>query len=287
MVSCNTSGVLLVAIAGGVGSIASSPALADAFGSSWGYVSASVTPQGQFDRAEWNTDFPELWGVWAEGEVYHMHPGLTHDYSLDQEVLDPFSDGLVEVGPVVTGDLAAVSRVRSRIPLTGEDPFIDMNTPSNVYSYAHDEPNSWSAAAGFGQVDNVFAVAYDGGDEPPETTTVTVRLSGSWNLLGDSDPDDDWWADWFGYIEVYDPRDPFGEPLGSAEEYHILSGPGFKTDGGDIMLEFDIEIPYETAYAVRFWQDNESFAIAIPAPNALALLALGGLYATCRRRCST
>lgn len=269
----------------GVGSVSmTAPALADAFGASWGYLTTSVTPRGQFDRAVWNTDLPELWGIWAEGEVYHMHPGLTHDYRLDQEVLDPFSDGFVEIGPIAAGDLAAVSRVQTRVPLTGADPLIDMSTPFNVFSYAHDEPNSWSAAAGFGQLDNVFAVDYGGGGDPPETTIVTVRLTGSWTLLGYSDPDDNWWADWYTYVEVYDPRDPDGEALGFADEYHFLAGPGFKTDGGDIMLEFDIEIPYVRSYAVRFWQDDESFAIAVPEPGAIGLVVAGAALAFRRRR---
>jgi hypothetical protein len=260
--------------------ILAAPAYGDAWGASWGIVNASVTPSGANDSLIWNTT-PELWGIWAEAEVYHMHPGLSRRYGIDKEVLTPLGDGIVNIGPITTGDLASVTAVETRVSSTG-GPLIDMSTTRNVFSYAHDVPNSWSAASGFGQHDNVFNVEYNGIGEPPDSTTVTIQLAGSWNLEGDSDPDDYWFADWYTYVEIYDASTL--EPLAWDDEYHFLEGPGYFEDSGVLDIQFDLTLDYGTTYALRFWQDDESYAIAVPGPGAIGVLFSGGITITNRRR---
>jgi hypothetical protein len=64
------------------------------------------------------------------------------------------------------------------------------------------------------------------------------------------------------------------EVLDSAAESHYLSGGGHRLNGAaDVLLEFDIDIPYDTDYALRFSLDLESHA-QVPEPSSMVLWAL-------------
>lgn len=269
-------------LAMGICLIASGSAWASAWGSSWGAVNGIVAPSGPDDQIVWN-DNASLWLLHTEAEVYHMHPPLTHAHDTDSELWDPGGDGTAQLGTIMTGDLVRVSGVEATIA-SGQNPpavnidqmfTFDQQTYGTVFSFAHDIPNSYSDAAGLGQHDNLFWITYDGlGDPPTSTTQVGFTLSGAWNLEGNSDPDDNWWADWSAYAEIYD----MGlNVLGNGSQYHRLDGPGYKGDSGSVDIQFTVQLEYDTQYALRFWLDAESHAQAIPEPVTLALLALGSL----------
>ncbi len=259
---------------------AASTAYADAWSASWGIVQGDVAG-GADDIVYWN-DQPNLWGLWAEAEMYHMHPPLSHEYGIDEEVLDPLGDGVASIGPLATGDLAEVDWVQAGVAQSAQAPYVDISPTHDVYSAAHDEPASWSQAAGFGQHDNLFLLEFDGNDPPP-TALATIHLTGNWNLEGDSEPDDNWWADWYTYVEVYETST--GDVLAWRDEYHRLDGPGYDSDTGEVQIEFQVELAYATAYSLRFWMDAESYAVAVPQPSAIVVLATCGLIAVRRRRC--
>ena len=163
--------------------------------------------------------------------------------------------------------------------LIGETPSVIV---ADVYSFAHDIPNSYSDAAGLAQHDNLFWLHWTGDpNDQPDTGWVTVSLTGEWFLGGYSEPDDNWWADVLLYGEVYDEG---GGALDSASEYHFLEGPGFASDGGSVNLEMQAELQYDTPYALRFYIDAESHAEAVPEPGTLGLLLLGSLVVLNRRR---
>lgn len=280
--------LLFIAATSGILLMAASPALADAWGASWGRVEGVVEPAGGFDRLTWNTTDPELWLLHAEAEVKHMCPPLTQKYAADSELWDAGGDGTVYVGPVSTGDLARVEWVGAGVafetaPYVYDNPWVDINEPQDVYSYAHDIPNSYSDAAGLGQHDNLFWIEWAGDpNNQPESTLVTLSLEGTWNLAGDSDPDDNWWADWYTYLEVYDPLTL--DVLGSDNEYHSLHGPGYYYDGGMVDVEFELELMYDKLYAFRFWEDAETHAEAVPEPASLVLLLAAASITLGRRR---
>lgn len=241
---------------------------ADAWGLSDGYVEGVVQLSNTYDTLVWNTANSEDWLLHAEADVYHMHPPLSHNYDVDSELWDPAGDGFVSIGPVTTGCTAQVDWVEAGI---GAKPFVDV---ASVYSSAHDFPASYSDAAGLGQHDNLFWISYNGPDEPPESTVVTISLEGFWFLEGNSDPDDNWFADWYAYAEVYEA--PTLTIKGSDHEYHSLGGPGHDIGGDDVDIEFDVTLEYNTSYALRFYMDCESHAQAVPEPGMLLLLSLGG-----------
>lgn len=285
MSSGKTNRVLCGVLAAGIWLLATAPALADAWGASSGWVTGAVDPLWPSeDTVIWNTEVPEGWLLHAAAEVYHMHPPLTHEYNEDSELWDPNGIGLVSTG-ASTGCLAEVYGVTAYIaelPFTG----VDM-----AHSAAHDIPNSYSDAAGLAQHDNLFWLHWTGDpDDQPDTGWVTVSLTGEWFLEGYSQPDDNWWADWFTYGEVYGP-DPYSPDPNNPEliiyevgnDYHRLDGPGYKYDEGLVHLEVDIEVLYEEAYAFRFWVDAESHAQAIPEPGTMVLLLASGLFALRRR----
>ena len=257
---------------------AATPVLADAWGASWGYVDGIVTPNNPESSVVWNTD-PANWLLHSEAEVHHYHPSHTSNFGADSELWDPLGDGHVSLGTIQTGDLARVLFIEAAVDLRG-GPTVRLEQTENVYSYAHDIPNSQSDAAGLGQHDNLFWITWDGPGKPPPLVNVTFSLEGMWSLAGDSDPDDNWWADWFASGEVYDSQ---GAVLGSGSEYHRLHGPGPDSANGATGVAFTLDLEYGTPYAFRFWVDAESHAEAVPEPATALLLAIG-LLALSRRR---
>jgi len=253
-------------------------ARADAWGASWGRVDGIITPNDPDSSIVWNTD-PANWLLHAEAEVHHYHPYHTMDYGADSEVWNPNGDGYVSIGLIQTGDLAKVDFVEAAVDWHGW-PTVRVDRTQDVYSFAHDIPNSQSDAAGLGQHDNLFWIQWDGPGDPPASANVTFALAGPWNLEGDSDLDDDWWADILAYAEVYDAS---AQVLGSDNEYHRLDGPGLLSDSGDFNLAFSLDLAYDTPYNFRFWLSAESHAEAVPEPTAVLLLTIGGLM-FCRRR---
>lgn len=258
--------------------LAAAPTLADAWADSQGSLRAGIGATQPDDEVIWNLASPGDWLLHAEGEVYHMHPPLTHNYGADSELWDPAGDGAVSVGPVTTGCLAEVDNVNAYV---AEEPYTGVN---RCYTSAHDTPNSYSDAAGLAQHDNLFWATWTGPPEQqPPTTWVNVTLTGNWLLEGDSDPDDNWWADWFGYAEVYGP-DPYSPDPGNpdlmivpiGDEYHSLEGPGPNSGGAPVSFSLSVEILYDTPYALRFWVDAESHSEAIPEPGS-AILMLAAL----------
>ena len=115
---------------------------------------------------------------------------------------------------------------------------------------------------------------------------MNISLTGQWFLEGDSQPDDNWWADWYARAEVYDPGLALPElnVLGWSAEYHALAGPGHKYDYGSVNIAFSVELEYEKDYALRFWADLESHAEAVPEPTTLVLLTAGTTMLRKRRK---
>lgn len=268
----------LIAVCGGT------RARADAWGAAWGRLDAMIVTSSGADSVLWNQARPEDWLIHAEADLRHRHPLLSTQYAADSEQWAPGGDGQAGVANVQTGDLARVLSVRAGIAGDTGGPFIDLSPAQNVYSFAHDSPSSSSDAAGLGQHDNLFSLQYHGSDPAPLTTQVTILLQGSWNLAGDSGLDDFWWADWFGYGEIYEAAT--GNVLAKASEYHYLAGPGSASAGGAAYLQFSVPLAYNTPYALRFYLDLESHAEArpVPAPSALTLLGAGLAALGLRRR---
>ena len=259
--------------------LGTAPALADAWGAALGRVDGGVTPGGANSEVIWNP-LAQDWLLHSEAEVHHYGPAHTMDYDADGELLDPAGDGVVGAGPVATGDLASVTWVEAAVASAG-GPYVDLSAPDNVYSYAAD-PATMSDAAGLGQHDNCFWVVWTGDPgQQPASVMVDFNLVGSWNLSGDSEDGDDWWADLLAVGEVYDGA---GTQLGFDSEYHVLSGPGELSAGGDLGFGFSATLAYDTPYSFNFWLSAESHAVSVPEPAALMILVVGCCLWRRRRR---
>ncbi|MBN1488408.1 MAG: PEP-CTERM sorting domain-containing protein [Phycisphaerae bacterium] len=254
--------------------VLATPALGGATGQAYNCsLSGEVTAAD--DMVVWNTANPEDWLVHAEAEVYHACPPLYHDYGVDTEEWAPAGDGHVQTAATVPS--ASATNIEASAAGGG------FTKVGSVQSSAHDIPASWSAAAGLAQYDNLFWIVYAGGGSPPPgPTSVNVAVTGDWYLQGNSDPDDNWSADVTLYAEVYDED---GDILAFQREYHRLDGPGPKSKSGQVNFLFDVDLEYDTAYALRYYIDAESYAVAVPEPATLTLLLTSGVLLARRRRC--
>lgn len=260
-----------------------SPALADAFGMSWGAVQGVVAPTGVDNELFWGSD----WLLHTSAEVQPA------GYYAEDTEWSGVGDGQVQVGPIGGPDSARVLLAEAYIAsgsaapyvnIGATDAFSDPNYPDprgDVFAYAAD-PASMSDAAGFGQHDNSFYVLWTGDPgQQPASALVTFALSGAWNLAGGTlgGLSGSWWADSLAFAEVYDAD---GTTLDSVSEHHHLAGSGAAEASGTVSTGFALELEYDTPYYFNFWFSAESHA-EVPEPGALVLLALGGALALRRR----
>ncbi|MGD8454712.1 MAG: hypothetical protein PVJ57_23095 [Phycisphaerae bacterium] len=263
--------VFAAAAAMGICLSAAASALADAWSAAWGRADVTIIANDPDSVVHYNAD-PNKWYIDALGDA--VHSNSWHDFAEYWELYgNTYPPGEILDGTVTAEDVlstdglgwASVERVTVNVASTG-GPFIDINEPYDVYSYA-ESPSSAADAEGIGEHDDLFWIEYTGPGDPPASTSVTVRLIGDWNLEGATgSTGESWWALWYAHLEVYDPST--GDPLDYDADYHDLEGGSADSDSGTTLLEFTIDIPYDTDYALWFWLDSETHA-ENPSPGHL------------------
>ena len=250
-------------------------ARADATATADGAITFSVSSPTSGVTVVWSADSSD-WILSAEAHLDHSDSSpksLT-----DTQFVGP--GGSANVGPDSILDYASIDDATAHALSGGASLSV-----TGLKSFAHSLPPSVAFADGIVIADNLFHFAANGLDPLPEMADLLLTMSGGVSLHGESTLPGDWWRSEYSIlVDVYDPFSVEADPIIASYAFgDHLEGSGNNSVDYTSFIIPTFELPTTTlddsplpiVYALRVTLDLETRAVAVPAPSALALAAIG------------